>query len=54
MLEHIENMQHLPEDKQADEDQAVAEIQLVVAGERPKRACKEKNRQQGQQQRQVI
>ena len=42
-LEHVEHVEALPEQEQADEDEAVTEVELAFAGQRPDSAGEEQD-----------
>ena len=54
VLEHIKDMQYLPEEKQPHQHQTVAEIQAAVAAQRPQGAGEKKQGHQGQHQREGV
>ena len=43
-------MQYLPEDEQADQDQAIVEVQLAILGQGPERAGEQEQGDQGEEQ----
>jgi len=54
VLEHFEHVQHLPEQEQADQHQAVIEVQHPVLGQGPERAGEHEQCDQGEQQIELV